>query len=114
MVAGCASASIEDAVPTGALSQSTTAQQPVAPAAPTDPVAPATSKTFPNIGTQAQAATQQLTPADEKSIMTQLNAAKASQGKNTVSTADTTAKVKKLQEEAKRQVDQTLTTIEKE
>jgi hypothetical protein len=110
-VAGCATATIESAVPAGALNE---AQQPTVNATATDTTTPATSETFPNIGTQPQAATRQLTPADEKNIMKALDAAKASQGRPAGSSADTTAKVRQLREEAKRQVDDTLTTIEKE
>ena len=110
----CATATIESAVPEGALSGKVASKQEVTPSPATLSANAAAYDSYPNIGTAPRAATTQMTPGEEQALLKKLKAAKASQGGAAASSAGTSAEVKKLQEDAEHHVNDTLNTIEQQ
>ena len=83
---GCATATIEDAVPQEALTQSTTAEPFDDPADPSlesdvssEPAGPNDTGEYPNLNEVQRGALEQMTPEEKQAYLDELNAARAGQ-----------------------------------
>lgn len=78
-VSGCATATIEDAVPQGALETSTAADEPVDPDLAVSSGAAENTGTFPNMSEAQRSELAQMTPAEKNAYLARLAAARSDQ-----------------------------------
>lgn len=112
MLAGCATATIEDAVPEGALESAATAGGP--PEAAVSSGAPSETGEFPNLNEVQRGAMAQMTPEEKKAYLAQLRAARARQAASAADGGPRQATEAELERIARTHDDEALREIEGE
>lgn len=95
VVSGCATATIEDAVPQGALETSTVAEEPVDADLAVSSGAAQNTGEFPNMSEEQRGALAQMTPAEKNAYLAKLATAR-SQQTSTGGNTNRSAELKKL------------------